>query len=71
MDMKFVGAVIVLFVLLSPGVLLHLPFSDEYGKSLNPLSGNTSLVAAVFHGFVFALLLMLVCKVMGVRVIKV
>ena len=62
---------IALFVLLSPGVLLHLPFSDEDGRSLNPLSGNTSLGAAVFHGFVFALLLMLVCKVMGVRVIKV
>ena len=71
MDKMFVFSVILLFVVLSPGVFLHLPFSDEEGKRLNPLSGNTSFAAAVFHGFVFALLLMLVCKMMGIRVVKV
>jgi hypothetical protein len=43
---------VVLFILLSPGVLLTLP----PGSGGILMSGQTSLVAAVVHAFVFAFL---------------
>ena len=66
-DMKFLMASFVLFVVLSPGFLLHLPIPDEDGKVVNPLSGKTSLSAKLFHGVVFTVVFAGALKVMGGR----
>ena len=68
-DMKFLMTSVVLFVVLSPGFWLHLPFPDEDGKLLNPLSGKTSLSAKLFHAVVFTMLFAGVLKVMGARMV--
>ena len=66
-DMKFLMASFVLFVVLSPGFLLHLPLPDEDGKVVNPLSGKTSLSAKMFHAVVFTVVFAGALKVMGAR----
>jgi hypothetical protein len=59
---------ILLFILLSPGFLLHLPFPDKDGHVIKPLSGNTSLGAKVFHSLVYAGVLAGVLHLLGVRI---
>ena len=66
-DVKFLMTSAVLFVVLSPGFLLHLPLPDEDGKVLNPLSGKTSLSAKLFHAVVFTALFAGVLKLMGAK----
>tara|TARA_Y100001937_G_C6865846_1_gene218404 strand:- start:109 stop:333 length:225 start_codon:yes stop_codon:yes gene_type:complete len=66
-DMKFLMASFVLFVVLSPGFLLHLPLPDEDGQVVNPLSGKTSLSAKLFHAVVFTVVFAGALKVMGAR----
>lgn len=68
-DMKFLMASFVLFVVLSPGFLLHLPLPDEDGKVFNPLSGKTSMSAKVFHAVVFTVVFAGVLKIMGARLV--
>ena len=68
-DMKFLMASFVLFVVLSPGFLLHLPLPDEDGKVMNPLSGKTSLSAKLFHAVVFTVVLAGALKLMGARLV--
>ena len=66
-NMKFLAASFVLFVVLSPGFLLHLPVPDEDGKVVNPLSGKTSLPAKLFHAAVFTAVFAGALKVMGAK----
>ena len=54
MNATFFGILIIAYILLSPGVILHLPFSDEDDNRLAFNSGNTSMSAVIFHGFVYA-----------------
>uniref|UniRef100_A0A6C0F5J5 Uncharacterized protein n=1 Tax=viral metagenome TaxID=1070528 RepID=A0A6C0F5J5_9ZZZZ len=54
--MKELLFVAVLFVVLSPGVVLHLPLADSDGNYLAFNSGHTSLLSVVFHAAVFTLL---------------
>ncbi len=55
-SMKEFAVVCVLFVVLSPGVVLHLPLPDEDGDYVVFNSGKTSLSAVLFHAVVFGLL---------------
>lgn len=55
-SMKEFAVVCVLFVVLSPGVVLHLPIPDEDGNYVVFNSGKTSLSAVLFHAVVFGLL---------------
>ena len=55
-SMKEFAVMCVLFVVLSPGVVLHLPLPDEDGDYVVFNSGKTSLVAVLFHAVVFGLL---------------
>lgn len=55
-SMKEFAVVCVLFVVLSPGVVLHLPLPDEDGNYVVFNSGKTSLSAVLFHAVVFGLL---------------
>ena len=54
-SMKEFAVVCVLFVVLSPGVVLHLPLPDEDGNYVVFNSGKTSLSAVLFHAVVFGL----------------
>ena len=54
MNSTFFGILIVTYILLSPGVILHLPFSDEDDNRIVLNSGNTSMKAVIFHGCVYA-----------------
>ena len=54
MNATFFGILIITYIVLSPGVILHLPFSDEDDNYLVLNSGNTSMKAVIFHGFVYA-----------------
>ena len=54
--MKEFAVVCVLFVVLSPGVVLHLPLPDEDGDYVVFNSGKTSLSAVLFPAVVFGLL---------------
>ena len=66
-DMKFLMASFVLFGVLSPGFLIHLPLPDEDGQVVNPLSGKTSLYSKLFHAVVFTVVFAGALKVMGAR----
>ena len=64
---KFMLPVVLLFVLLSPGFLLHLPVPDEDGNIVAPLSGNTSLSATLFHAVVYAVVLSTLMYFLGYK----
>jgi hypothetical protein len=66
-SVKFLLPAMLLFIILSPGFLLHLPFPDEDGDIVKPLSGNTSLSAKVFHSIVYVNALAGVLHLLGVR----
>ena len=64
---KFLFPPLLLFVVLSPGFLLHLPIPDEEMKYLSVNSGNTSIEAILFHAVVYVIILSAVYYMMGVR----
>ena len=55
-SVKELVVVAVLFVVLSPGVVLHLPLADPDGNYMAFNSGHTSLTSVLFHALVFTLL---------------
>jgi hypothetical protein len=66
-SVKFLLPAMLLFIILSPGFLLHLPLPDKDGDIIKPLSGNTSLSAKVFHSVVYVTVLAGVLHLLGVR----
>ena len=67
-QMSLLAPAMILFIVLSPGFLLHLPLPDKNGDILKPLSGNTSLASIVFHSGVYTGALAGVLHLLGVRV---
>jgi hypothetical protein len=59
--------VVFLFVLLSPGTILHIP-PDKHGNFISFNSGNTSLKAIIVHSFVYGLLFYGFCIWRGINI---